>query len=330
MIYNETTGRLTALINALDGIGLPDTLTESRALLARAAEVQQQADVQAGHAERTRAELTAQVLDGRMPFDDAVQRLAALAPWLPGDLPDAPALTVADVRTAREWTPGPRRGRALSDTIAAPVVAELHARAMRAAHGDMFATHTAVAALAGKAVARSVAAGRKLLDIPAIAAQLAPPKWTPPPEGSGQYFGDDPSRQHPWESNPPTLPALAFEDIQRDAVKVAAWADATQGHAEWLAAYEVAEILHGAVGGSSTRYAGETDNDAWHFIARGLPVAVHLAVVSALGWKPGLYSSMRPVEPRSLVGRAVDKMAGWATPAQQQGLRSRVLDSLGR
>ncbi|WP_433612476.1 hypothetical protein ACQP2P_01445 [Dactylosporangium sp. CA-139114] len=299
--YDEATGRLLALLQALDGSGLGDHLGEARALLARVDEVERQGADGVARAQRTRAELVAAVADRRMDLDQAVERLATLAPWLAsGHAPD---------------------GGGLADAFAGPVVVELRARAVRSARADGFAVHDVLSARADAAVRRAVEAGGRLIDVRAVATALTQPKRS----GTVMRGAVVEPAPHPWLTNPPVLPTLDFADVQGDGAKMAAWAEAASGHAEWLEMHRVAGLLHDVAGGSSTHYAGKTDEDVWYFVKR-LPGVVHLAVVDALGWRPGLHASLRPaVERPSMRERITDKMEGWATPAQQRNAVRRLL-----
>lgn len=311
---HDDTARLQALLMTLDNAGLPGTFPEARALLGRAAEVEQHADDQAAAAERTRADLVQAVLDRGMPLEEAARRLSAVAAWLP----TSPTVE------------GQRRGRVPADALTEPVARLLRVRAVQAARGAWLDAHAALAKRAAEAVTRAVAAGKRLIDVPRVAAILTPPKWNRPPEGTGHYFVNDPSRQHPWMSNPPVLPPLDAADVQRDPARWAAWGEAANAYAAFLAVHELAAVLHEMTGGSSTMFGGKTDNDALSFLTEGLPTVVHLAVTDALGWKPGLHLSLRPAPTRATA--PADKMAGWASPAEQQGalLAAKRLLGVGR
>jgi phage baseplate assembly protein W len=307
---------LVQLIGRLDRAGIPGCFAESTALILRGVEVVQAADDRAAAAERLRADLVQGMLDKGLSLDEVARRLSEVMAWLPS----APA---------GEGQRRPARGSAVADLVADPVARQLGNRAVQAARAAGLDVHKSIAGRVAAVVKQGVAAGQRLIDVRRVATILTPPKWKRPPEGTGHFYGDSQGApQHPWRSNPPVLPTLDFADVQRDPARLTAWAEAADAYAAFLELHELAAAVHAVTVGSSTMFApGKVDRDALAFLTDGLPEVVHLAVTDALGWKPGLHLSLKPAPVRSPGGE--DKMAGWATPAQQQAVARQLLSGQG-
>ncbi|MFR9779051.1 hypothetical protein ACL02O_23725 [Micromonospora sp. MS34] len=245
-----------SLLKGLDGLGLTGELSAARVLLARVGEV-----VSAEHAAgaRVRAErdrLVADLVDGRTTLEAAA-----------GRFPE-PGSTAVVVDAA---------------------VRELRRRAVDAAQADVLAVHDVLADRAKPAVDAAVAAGRHLVDVPAVVKVLKPPKR--PARGSGA------PQEHPWVYNPPRLPELSVESIQADPVAMGHWVVATRATEQVRELLRVAGLLHELGGWSVRLFGGDVDRDVAYFVGQ-LPEQVHLAVADGLGWKPGVHVDLRPVPVR--------------------------------
>ncbi|WP_326550227.1 helix-turn-helix domain-containing protein [Micromonospora sp. NBC_01813] len=300
--FDERNARLTMLLDALDGLGLGGMLGESRALLARAADVERAAAE--GHS-RARSEvdgLVSMVADGTLPLDQAAVKAAALAPWEP-------------------WVPRPVRGRDNRRTpawsVADRVAGELRERARLAAKAAGLDVHGRLSQLAAGAVKRGVEAGRHLVDVPAVLEALKPPKVRPGLIQAGPQASD------PFAGRPRAkLPARvrSVDDIQGNGPLMGWWAEATSATEELTRLHDVAGLLHAVAGGASSVFAVDPDSDKLVRVNRDLPPQVHLAVVDALGWGPGLHMALKAVPSRSFAGRVWDAIAGAAGRPSTDGV----------
>jgi hypothetical protein len=277
--FDEGTVRLTMLIDGLDRVGLTGVLGEACALLHRAGEVQAAADDGHRRAHRLRTAVVARVVDGTATLDEVAAELAAVAGWLP-DPDSSPAAAIT------------RR-----------VVAELRAAAVGSARAEALAVHSELSRLADAAVRRGVEAGRKLVDVRAVAAALTPPAgWPPPPSATRS----DP-RQHPWLTAPPVLPVVDAAGLAADPATAPHWAEASQAHAEWIRLLDVARLLREAYRVGYRPFGVDADPNVSYFVEQ-LPQQVHLAVADALDWRPGLHVVLKPSAPR---GPADERRPWW-------------------
>lgn len=277
---DEATGRLGVLLDALDGVGLAGQLGEARRLLARAEQLTADAGRQEQGATAERRALVDALAAGTATPERVATRLAVTSMWLG------------------------QGGQGVTPAWAAvhSAVAQLRREAVSAARGDMLGVHRALAGRAAVVVKRAVEHGRRLVDCKRLVKLLEPPP-IPPRQGNGP-------RVHPWVHNPPTLPTVSLDAIQGDSGRLVAWGEASSAYAEYRRIVEVADLLHAAGGPASAVLAVEHDRDVLGIVEGQLPELVHLAVFEALGWRPGLYASLKP-RPRTPAG---DVRPQWAPP----------------
>lgn len=261
--WDESTGRLMVLLRALDGIGLVDELRDARRLLAQGQRMRAEVAERVREADACRDALVADLAAGRVTVDEVPARLSGPQVWLDGQ-GQAPVWRGVLDRAERV----------------------LRQEAVQNAEQDMFAVHDVLAKRADDAVRRGVEAGRRLVDVKAVVKALTLPEIPP------RYRLD--TWRHPWVDHPPALPTVDGAALAADPNTAPWWAQASQAHRDLSALMEVARALHDAGGPGSRLFAGEVDDDVKHLVS-GLPEQVHMAVADALGWKPGMHMTLRPM-----------------------------------
>lgn len=271
---DRSTLLLGTLLDALNRAGLTGHLGEARRLLARAVEVGHEVDAQARRAADERDALVDALAAGNAKLD----RLSA--PF------DGDAL------------------KALADRA----VTKLRGHAVTAARTEVQGVHAELSKRAATVIARSVAAGNKLLDTKRHAKLLL--EWAPPHD---PRRGDRPATLIIDD----TLRTRVTAQIPEDA-DPAAVAEATVAWRALGPIWATVDALHGFAGGRSTLFDESADQNLINLVELQ-PAAVRLAIADAAGLRPGLRAALRPAVGAPPAGRdvvgGVAVPAGWAPPA---------------